>query len=255
MMHPFMHAVAELASAGVSVLRYQFAYMDAGLRRPDAPALAHAVVRAAVTAATGLTTLPLFAGGKSFGGRMTSHAQAADALPGIRGLVFFGFPLHPAGKPGIERARHLGDVRLPMLFLQGSRETLAEIGLLARVVARLPGATSAIVEAADHSFHVPRRSGRTDTQVLDHLCATTTAWMRDVLTADMISSKGARDLHSHVLALVGRPLPPSGHGVRRGDGLSSARDPSGSIGHRTQGEGGRRGWRSTGMRIASPARG
>lgn len=184
MMHPFMTAVAErLASTGVSVLRYQFPYMEAGSRRPDAPALAQLTVRAAVGAAASLTAMPLFAGGKSFGGRMTSQAQAAGALPGVHGLVFFGFPLHPAGKPGIERARHLDDVRVPMLFLQGTRDTLAETGLLARVVASLPGATSAIVEEADHSFHVPRRSGRTDTQVLDHLCATTSAWMRGVLAS------------------------------------------------------------------------
>ena len=113
---------------------------------------------------------------------MTSQAQAAIPLPGVRGLVFFGFPLHPAGKPGIERARHLQDIGVPMLLLQGTRDTLAETGLLSDVVARLPGASSAIIDEADHSFHVPVRSGRTDVQVVDHICATAAAWMETVLS-------------------------------------------------------------------------
>ena len=131
MRHAFMTAVADgLARRGVSVLRFQFRYMEAGAKRPDPPALAHAAVRAAVaTAADLVRSLPLFAGGKSFGVRMTSQAQAAEPLPGVRGLVCFGFPLHPAGKPSIDRAHHLNDVHIPILFLQGTRDTLAEIAL------------------------------------------------------------------------------------------------------------------------------
>ena len=184
MTHLFLQATADgLALRGVSVLRYQFPYMEAGSRRPDTPAVAHAAVRAAVDVAARESGAPLFAGGKSFGGRMTSQAQAASPLPGVRGLVFFGFPLHPAGKPGIERARHLDEVQVPMLFLQGTRDSLAEIGLLDEVVAKLPGASSTIIEEADHSFHVPKRSGRTDAEVLDHLCETAANWMRGVLSA------------------------------------------------------------------------
>ena len=132
MTHPFMQAVADgLARRGIATLRYQFPYMERGSKRPDAPALAHATVRAAVAeAAQRLPGLPLLAGGKSFGGRMTSQAQAASPLPGVRGLVFLGFPLHPAGKPAVERGQHLLQVTCPMLFLQGTRDELAHLDLL-----------------------------------------------------------------------------------------------------------------------------
>jgi predicted alpha/beta-hydrolase family hydrolase len=183
MAHRFMTAVADgLARRGVATLRFQFPYMEAGSKRPDRPAVAQATVRAAVEAATA-QPLPLFAGGKSFGGRMTSQAQAALPLPGVRGLVFFGLPLHPAGQPSIERAAHLSEVRVPMLFLQGTRDSLAEARLLGPVVAGLGAiATLRLIEDADHSFHVPRRSGRTDGQVLDAALDDMAAWMGKVLS-------------------------------------------------------------------------
>src|SRR5690349_13432171 len=165
MTHPFMAAVAAgLAARGIATLRYQFPSMEAGKKRPDPPALAHATVRAAVaTAARALPSLPLVAGGKSFGGRMTSQAQAAAPLPGVRGLAFLGFPLHPAGRPSRERAQHLAAVAIPMLFLQGTRDELAHLAELEPVVASLGGrATLRLFDDADHSFHVPRRSGRSD---------------------------------------------------------------------------------------------
>ncbi len=180
MSHPFMTATAEqLADRGIATLRYQFPYMERGSRRPDSPAIAHATVRAAVTeATTRLAGVPLFAGGKSFGGRMTSQAQAEAPLPGIRGLVFLGFPLHPAKRPSLDRARHLADVRVPMLFMQGARDALAEPDLVARVVAELGDrATLTTFPGADHSFHVPVRSGRTDAQVLAEICDVIAAWM------------------------------------------------------------------------------
>jgi hypothetical protein len=180
MLHSFMSATAEqLADRGVATLRYQFPYMEQGSRRPDAPGIAHATVRAAVAeAATRLPGLPLFAGGKSFGGRMTSQAQAEAPLPGVRGLVFLGFPLHPAKRPSLDRAQHLASVRIPMLFLQGTRDALAEPDLVARVVAELGGrATLTAVPDADHSFHVPARTGRTDAQVLAGICDAIAAWM------------------------------------------------------------------------------
>ena len=180
MAHAFMAGVAAgLCERGVAVLRYQFVYMERGSKRPDAPGLAHAAVRAAVdVAAEALPGVPLFAGGKSFGARMTSQAQAAAPLPGVRGLVFFGFPLHPAGKPADTRAAHLGEVRVPMLFLQGSRDKLAALELLRPVAAGL-GARAAlhVVEEADHSLHVPVRSGRTDAQVLAGLLDEVVGWM------------------------------------------------------------------------------
>jgi predicted alpha/beta-hydrolase family hydrolase len=181
--HAFMGATAQgLAARGIAVLRYQFPYMERGSRRPDAPAVAHAAVRAAVAAAAGRWPgLPLFAGGKSFGARMTSQAQAAAPLAGVAGLVFFGFPLHPAGKPGVERAAHLDDVAVPMLFLQGTRDELAQPDLLVPVVTRL--ATRArlhAVEHADHAFHVPARSGRKDPEVLQELLDVAAAWMREL---------------------------------------------------------------------------
>jgi predicted alpha/beta-hydrolase family hydrolase len=180
MSHAFMTATAEqLADRGVATLRYQFPYMERGGRRPDPPGIAHATVRAAVSeAALRLPGLPLFAGGKSFGGRMTSQAQAEAPLPGIRGLAFLGFPLHPAKRPSLDRAQHLGGVGLPMLFLQGDRDALAEPDLIARVVAELGNrATLVTVPDADHSFHVAARTGRTDAQVLAGLCDTIAAWM------------------------------------------------------------------------------
>ena len=161
MFHPFMEAVArELAQRGIATVRYQFPYMEQGGKRPDPPKLAHATVRAAVgEAARLMPTLPLVAGGKSFGGRMTSQTQAASALPGVRGLVFLGFPLHPAGRPSEERAVHLFHVEVPMLFLQGTRDRLADLGLLERLMERLgPRASLRLVQDADHSFRVPARA-------------------------------------------------------------------------------------------------
>jgi uncharacterized protein len=180
MTHPFMGAVAQgLAARGIATLRYQFPYMERGSRRPDTPRVAHAAVRAAVVeAAQRLPGLPLFAGGKSFGGRMTSQAQAASPLPGVRGLVFLGFPLHPAGKPSDERAAHLFDIGIPMLFLQGSRDKLASLELLEPVIAKLGAkATLAVFADADHSFHVPARSGRKDAQVLDEVLDAFAGWL------------------------------------------------------------------------------
>jgi uncharacterized protein len=183
MTHRFMTAVAGgLGDRGVATLRYQFPYMEHGSRRPDRPSLAHATVRAAVAAATRLApSVPLFAGGKSFGSRMTSQAQADAALPGILGLAFIGFPLHPAGKPSDDRARHLSDVHIPMLFVQGTRDALAETGLLLPVAERLGGnVTLRLIEHADHSFHVPLRSGRSDQQAMDEVLDTMADWMAAV---------------------------------------------------------------------------
>lgn len=182
MAHPFMAAVAEgLARRAIATLRYQFPYMEQGSRRPDRPELAEATVRAAVAAARGaLPGMPLFAGGKSFGGRMTSRAQAEEPLPDVRGLVFLGFPLHPAGKPSRERAAHLAGVKVPMLFLQGTRDALASLDLLAPVCAGLGArATLHIVADADHSFHVPAKSGRRDADVMQEMLDTVAAWMRE----------------------------------------------------------------------------
>jgi uncharacterized protein len=179
--HPFMAAIASgLAQRRIATLRFQFPYMDRGSRRPDPPQVAHAAVRAAVhEAAQRLPGVPLFAGGKSYGGRITSQAQAADPLPAVRGLVFLGFPLHPAGKPSTERAGHLADVRVPMLFLQGTRDTLADLHRIHETIAQLAGrATAHIVADGDHSFHVPARSGRNDAQVLEELVDTMAAWMK-----------------------------------------------------------------------------
>lgn len=183
MMHRFMEAVAAgLCARGLATLRYQFPYMEVGAKRPDRPALAHATVRAAVAeAARRCPALPLIAGGKSFGGRMTSQAQAAAPLPGVIGLGFLGFPLHPAGKPSDDRAEHLSAVKLPMLFLQGTRDTLAEVQLLTAVARRLsPLASLHLIGQADHSFHVPARSGRTDRQVLDELLDALAAWASEI---------------------------------------------------------------------------
>ena len=169
MTHPFMAAVANgLAERGIATLRYQFPYIERGSRRPDVPKVAHAAVRAAVAeAARRWPKLPLLAGGKSFGGRMTSQAQALEALPGVVGLAFLGFPLHPAGKPSIDRAQHLADVRLPMLFVQGTRDDMADASLLEPTIDTLrPRATLHWVSDGDHSFHVPAASGRSDGQAM-----------------------------------------------------------------------------------------
>ena len=180
MMHRHMAATADgLERLGVATLRYQFPYMEKGGKRPDPPAVAHAAVRAA--AAEGLRRagdLPLFAGGRSFGARMTSQAQAKAALEGVRGLVFFAFPLHPAGKPGTDRADHLEAVTVPMLFLQGTNDALAGLDLLRPVVEGL-GVRGALVLAddADHSFHVPARTGRKDAEVLAALMDQAAVWM------------------------------------------------------------------------------
>jgi predicted alpha/beta-hydrolase family hydrolase len=179
MAHRFMEEVATgLADRGIATLRYQFPYMEKGSKRPDAPAVAHAAVRAAVAEAERRCgDLPLLAGGKSFGGRMTSQAQAIKPLPGVRGLVFLGFPLHPAGKPATDRATHLSDVLIPMLFVQGTLDKLAEPALLGPVVSALGSATLHQVEAADHAFHVPARSGRNDREVMTEILDAVAAWV------------------------------------------------------------------------------
>ncbi|MGA7808042.1 alpha/beta family hydrolase [Bradyrhizobium sp.] len=185
MTHAFMEATATgLAARGIATLRYQFPYMEKGSKRPDPPAVAQAAVRAAVEAAArSCPGLPLVAGGKSFGGRMTSQAQAKAPLPGLRGLAFLGFPLHPAGKSSADRADHLADVQIPMLFLQGTHDKLAEMTLLRPVVARLGArATLYPIEAADHSFHVPARSGRNDREVMDEVLDTLAAWIDAVVS-------------------------------------------------------------------------
>ncbi|MFZ2031303.1 MAG: alpha/beta family hydrolase [Vitreimonas sp.] len=182
MAHKSMTAIADgLAERGIATLRYNFLYMERGSKRPDAPALAHAAARAAVDEATRLApNLPLFAGGKSFGGRMTSQAQALAPLPNVRGLIFFAFPLHPTGKPSDDRARHLGDVKIPMLFLQGTHDALAELNLLKPVVKRLgANATLHLETDADHSFHAPAKSGRKDAQVLVSILDAAAGWMSE----------------------------------------------------------------------------
>jgi predicted alpha/beta-hydrolase family hydrolase len=184
MEHPFMRAVAAgLGVRGIATLRYQFPYVERHARRPDPPALCHATVRAAVAeCAQRVPALPLIAGGRSFGGRMTSQAQAAAPLPGVRGLAFLGFPLHPAGRPSDSRAEHLARVQLPLLFLQGTRDALAERPLLEALLARLgPRASVRWLEDADHAFHVPARSGRNDAQVMSTLLASLCQWLEGLL--------------------------------------------------------------------------
>jgi len=183
MNHPFLAAVAKgLAERNIATLRYQFPYMDKGSKRPDSPKVAHVAVREAVAeAARRLPGVPLIAGGKSFGGRMTSQAQAIEPLPGVVGLAFLGFPLHAPGKASDERAAHLSDVKVPMLFLQGTRDDFAQLDLLQPLVKRLgKRATLELFEDADHSFHVLKKSGRNDAQVLDELCDTMRQWMSQV---------------------------------------------------------------------------
>jgi uncharacterized protein len=186
MTHPFMAAIASgLAERGIATLRYQFPYMEKGSRRPDPPKLAHATVRAAVAKASQvLPNLPLIAGGKSFGGRMTSQAQALAPLPNVRGLAFLGFPLHPAGSPSQERGQHLFDIRIPMLFLQGTRDALADMQHLEPLCAALgPRAPLKLFPDADHSFHVPARSGRTDVQVRSQLLDAMAEWIDITISA------------------------------------------------------------------------
>jgi uncharacterized protein len=183
MTHQSMEQVATgLCDRGIATLRYQFPYMEKAGRRPDPPALAHAAVRAAVEeAARCCPGLALVAGGRSFGGRMTSQAQASAPLAGVRGLAFLGFPLHPAGKPSDIRAKHLSDVRVPMLFVQGTRDKLAELALLEPVVIRLGTSASLhLVPEADHSFHVLARSGRNDRDVMREILNTLSAWIGSV---------------------------------------------------------------------------
>lgn len=183
MAHPFMASVAEgCMERGVATLRYQFPYMERGFKRPDAPKLAHAAVRAAVAEASRLAPeLALIAGGKSFGGRMTSQAQAASPLPGVRGIAFLGFPLHPAGRPSDERGKHLFDVQIPMLFMQGTRDELADLQLLQPLVNALgPRATLKFFPEADHSFHVPARMGRKDADVRSEMLDVLAAWIDGV---------------------------------------------------------------------------
>lgn len=184
MAHPFMADIATcLAASGTAVLRFNFPYMEAGKPRPDRPPLAVATVRAAVAEAYRLfPSLPLFAGGKSFGGRMTSTAQAEAAMPGVKGLIFFGFPLHPAGKPSSDRAAHLSEVGIPMLFLQGTRDALAEVTLIEGVCRGLKdSAVLRLIDDGDHSFHVRKSSGRDDEAVRAELVADATAFIDRVV--------------------------------------------------------------------------
>lgn len=192
MTHPFMEAMATgLAERGLATLRYQFPYMEQGSKRVDSPALAQDTVRAAVAEAVRrLPELPLFAGGKSFGGRMTSQAQAAEPLPGVCGLVFLGFPLHAAGKPSDARAKHLSDVQVPMLFLQGTRDALAELSLMQKLTDRLgKRATLKLFEEADHSFHVPARTGTKDVEVRAELLDALAGWIEVQLSSTRGSKK------------------------------------------------------------------
>jgi uncharacterized protein len=183
MRHPFLERVAErLGDQAIATLRYQFPYMERRARRPDPPAVAERTVRAAVLeAARAAPGLPLVAGGKSFGGRMTSAAQANEPLPGVRGLVFLGFPLHPPGRPGTARAEHLFRIEVPMLFVQGTRDEFAALDLLRPVIERLgERATLALVDGGDHSFHVLKRTGRSEAAVMDELVGTIAAWVSGV---------------------------------------------------------------------------
>jgi uncharacterized protein len=188
MTHPFMAAVAtELAERGIATLRYQFPYMEKGGKRPDPPKLAHATIRAAVAeAARRLPQMPLIAGGKSFGGRMTSQAQAAAPLANVRGLVFLGFPLHPANRPSAERGDHLFEVQVPMLFLQGTRDALAALDQLKPLCKALgKRAMLKLFQDADHSFHVPARTGRKDAQVRGEMLDALVEWIDAVNIAGL----------------------------------------------------------------------
>src|SRR5438132_6510579 len=184
MTHPFMTAIANgLAERGIATLRYQFPYMEHGSKRPDTPKLAQATVRAAVAEASRrLPELALFAGGKSFGGRMTSQAQAASPLSGVVGLIFLGFPLHPAGRPSNERGAHLFAVQIPMLFVQGTRDQLADLQLLQALVGKLGArATLKLFQDADHSFHVPARTGRKDSEIMAEIADAMAEWIEKTI--------------------------------------------------------------------------
>jgi predicted alpha/beta-hydrolase family hydrolase len=184
MTHPFIAAVADgLAERGIATLRYQFPYMEQGSKRPDTPKLAQATVRAAVAQASRMVPkLALVAGGKSFGGRMTSQAQAESPLPGVRGLAFLGFPLHAVGRPSDERAKHLLEVAIPMLFLQGTRDALADVHLVKNLAKKLGSrATLKLLFDADHSFHVPARSGRKDAEVRAEVLDAIASWIETVV--------------------------------------------------------------------------
>ena len=186
MTHTSLETLArDLGERGIATLRYQFPFMEHGGKRPDPPPVAHAAVRAAVATACRLgSDLPLLAGGRSFGGRMTSQAQAASPLPGVKGLVFFGFPLHPAGRPSSERGKHLLDVRLPMLFLQGTRDALADLQHLGPLCSQLgTRATLRLLEGADHSFHVLVRSGQTNAEVRREMLDALETWADQFLSA------------------------------------------------------------------------
>lgn len=184
MNHPFMATLAaDLAALDIATLRFQFPYTEQHRKRPDLPAICHTTIRAAVAKAHHLTpSLPLFAGGKSFGGRMTSQAQAETPLPHVLGLTFFGFPLHPPKRPSIDRAEHLYQIKIPMLFLQGTRDALAEIQLLTPLAKRLgQRATLAVIQEADHSFHVPVRTGKTDDDIRREMARTFATWTQTLI--------------------------------------------------------------------------
>jgi predicted alpha/beta-hydrolase family hydrolase len=184
MEHPSMVAIAaELAARSIATLRFQFPYMERRSRRPDPPSVCHATVRAAVAeAARRAPALALIAGGRSFGGRMTSQAQSIEPLPGVKGLAFIGFPLHPAGKPSAERAEHLRSVEIPMLFLQGTRDELARLELLQPLIDRLGArATLKLLQDADHSFHVPARTGRKDAEVRAEMLDALATWIEQAI--------------------------------------------------------------------------
>lgn len=183
MKHPFLERIAQtLATKGIATFRYEFPYMQSGKNRPDPPAVAEAAVRDAVAeAARAAPGLPIFAGGKSFGGRMTSQAQSSQPMPGVRGLVFLGFPLHPPGRPGVSRAEHLTSVDVPMLFLQGTRDEFAQLDLLRQVVRGLGDrATLHLIEEGDHSFKVPKRTGKNEADVMNELADTFLRWAINV---------------------------------------------------------------------------
>jgi predicted alpha/beta-hydrolase family hydrolase len=183
MRHPFMENLAgQLAAVKIATVRYQFPYIEQRRGRPDSPAVLTATVSAALRKATEIAPgLPILAGGKSMGGRMTSQAASQNLLPDVRGLVFFGFPLHPPNNPGTKRADHLAKVPMPMLFLQGTRDSLADLKLLEPIVKKLGGlAKLHIIESADHGFHVLKRSGKTDDSVLTELAQTTAAWVEKI---------------------------------------------------------------------------
>jgi predicted alpha/beta-hydrolase family hydrolase len=187
MTHPFLESIAAgLCVNGIATLRFQFPYMERGSKRPDPPKLAHATIREAVAvAAVRLPGVSLVAGGRSYGGRMASQAQAASPLENVRGLAFLGFPLHAANAPSDERAQHLSAVQVPMLFLQGTRDALAEISLLKQLIVRLGSRSSLVLfEGADHAFHVPAHSGRKDSEILSELIDTLTRWIASLSEPD-----------------------------------------------------------------------